>query len=244
MLAPTDPKGINKAGSPKDLEHTIEAWGYVHGRQERMRLWIGGMLFLAAGLAILAAFFLYRFAGSNTHKTSRDFYRSSELSGPELKRHIRENGIKTVIRLVGTDGSNRDNFAAEQAAIEGTGATLVVAKLPTSRMPWRSELSRLFEVLDKAERPIHVHCEAGSDRSGLVSAIWLHDYEGKSMREARDQLAFFPYGHVEFGAARELGRFLDMYEEFARTHPDVSIKHWVRDHYFEEKPGREIAWYQ
>jgi protein tyrosine/serine phosphatase len=100
---------------------------------------------------------------------------------------------------------------------------------------------RLFQALDEAERPIHIHCEAGSDRSGLVSAIWLHDYEGRTMEEARKQLAFIPYGHVEFGAASELGKFLDLYEAFARTHPGISIKQWVRDHYFEEKPGREVA---
>lgn len=241
MVAPVDPHGINKAGSPRDLHHTIEAWGYIHGRQERKRLFIGGAVFLAACLMIVGAFFLYIFTRSNVHQTTSNLSRSSELSGPELKRLIKDKGIKTVIRLVGIDDSNAEGYEEQTAAVAETDATLVVAKLPSSRMPWRSEMIVLFDALDSAERPIHIHCQAGSDRSGLVSAIWLHDYEGRTLEEARQQLAFFPYGHVAFGAASELGKFLDMYEAYAQTHPGVSIKQWVTDVYNVEKRGREVA---
>jgi protein tyrosine phosphatase (PTP) superfamily phosphohydrolase (DUF442 family) len=244
MVASTDPHGINKAGSPGSIERSIDSWGYIHGRQDRTRLIIGGAVFLAGALTIILAFLLYRFSTDNLHQAGADFTRSRELSGPQLKRLINDNGIKTVIRLVGTEDSNRESYEAESAAVAETDAKLVVAALPTSRLPYRSEMARVFQALDNAERPIHVHCQHGSDRTGLVSAIWLHDYMGEPLEIARKQMAFFPYGHVSFGDASELGRFLEMYDEFAKTHPGVSIKHWVRDHYFEEKPGREIAaWY-
>jgi protein tyrosine phosphatase (PTP) superfamily phosphohydrolase (DUF442 family) len=243
MVAPADPHGINKAGSPRNHDHVIEAWGYVHGRQERKRLFIGGAVFLAGAMIIVGAFFLYFFTRPNVHQTSGSFYRSSELSGPELKRHIREKGIKTVIRLVGTEDSNREGYEEETAAIAQTDARLVVAALPTSRLPYRSEMSKLFQALDSAERPIFVHCKQGSDRSGLVSAIWLHDYEGKTLDEARNQLSL-EYGHIPHGGASDMDKFLDMYEEFARTNKNISIKEWTRLHYFEEKPGREVAWYE
>lgn len=244
MVASTDPHGINKAGSPGSIEHSLDSWGYIHGRQDRTRLIIGGAVFLVGALTIILAFLLYRFGTDNVYRAGTDFTRSRELSGPELKRLIHENGIKTVIRLVGTEDGNRESYEAEAAAVAETDAKLVVAALPTSRMPYRSELARVFEALDNAERPIHVHCQHGSDRTGLVSAIWLHDYMGQPLEKARKQMAFFPYGHVSFGDASELGRFLDMYEQFENSNPGVSIKHWVRDHYFEEKPGREIAaWY-
>ena len=243
MVAPTDPKGINTAGSPKELDYSIESWGYVHGRQSRNRLFIGAAVFVIGVLLIFGAFLMYRFGTTNQHKVSEDFFRSRELSPAELKSYIKENNIRTVIRLVGTEDSNRESFEIESAAIADTDATLVVAALPSSRLPWRSELLRLFEALDGAERPMHVHCQAGSDRTGLVSTIWLHDYKGRPMAEARSQMAFFPYGHFEFGAASELGRFLDMYEAYSEANPNksLSIREWVRLHYFEEKPGREVA---
>ena len=234
MVAPVDPHGINKAGSPRDHEHVIEAWGYVHGRQERKRLFIGGAVFLAGAMVIVGAFFLYFFTRPNVHQAATDFYRSSELSGPELKRHIKEKGIKTVIRLVGTEDSNRESYEEEEAAIAETDARLIVAALPTSRLPYRSEMVRLFAALDMAQRPIFVHCKQGSDRSGLVSAIWLHDYEGKSLDEARNQLSI-AYGHIPGGGASSMDEFLDRYAAYARTHPGVSIKKWATEVYDVEK---------
>jgi protein tyrosine phosphatase (PTP) superfamily phosphohydrolase (DUF442 family) len=240
MVAPVDPRGINKAGAPHNLDHTIEAWGYVHGRQERKRLFIGGAVFLAGCLLIVGAFFLYFFTRPNVHQTSTLFYRSSQLSGPELKRHIREKGIRTVIRLVGTEDANRETYEEEAAAIAETDAKLVVASLPTSRLPYRSEMLRLFAALDTAERPVFVHCKQGSDRTGLVTAIWLHDYEGRPLGEAREQLSL-EYGHIPFGGASDMGKFLDMYEVYAKDHPGVSIKQWTTNVYDVEKPGREVA---
>jgi protein tyrosine phosphatase (PTP) superfamily phosphohydrolase (DUF442 family) len=244
MVAPIDPRGINKAHSPKTVGYQIDSWGYVHGRQSRTRLFIGGGVFLVGALLIIVAFMLYRFAGDNMHRVSEDVFRSRQLTGPEFKRAIKENNIRTVIRLVGVDDRNRESFEAEERAVNEMGAKLVVAKLPTSRLPYRSELAAVFEALDNAEPPLLVHCQHGSDRTGLVSTIWLHDYLGKPLEEARGQLAFFPYGHVSWGDASAMGQLIDMYANFAKSNPGVSIKEWVKLHYFEEKPGRDIQpWY-
>lgn len=59
--------------------------------------------------------------------------------------------------------------------------------------------------------------------------------------EAREQLRFFPYGHVSFGDASAIGEFLAMYEDHVEeTGEDTRIEDWVKRHYFHEKQGREI----
>ena len=246
MVASNDPQGINKAGSPGKLDHQIDSWGFVHGRQSRIRLVIAAVV-LGAGLAsIVFAYLLVRFGNDNFHKVSDDYYRSDQLDGPELKRSIDKLGIKTVIRLVGTDDGDAASYAEESAAVAETDAKLVVAKMAATRLPYRSELSRVFEALDTAERPLLVHCRQGSDRTGLISAIWQHDYKGRPLAEARKQLAFFDYGHVPIGGSAAMDEFLDMYEKFLADHPgaSLSIQEWVKQNYFNEKPGREIsAWY-
>ena len=246
MVAPTDPHGINTAGSPKKLDHAIDSWGYVHGRQDRTRLIIGGGVFLVGVLTIIVAFFLYRFGTDNYHKVSQEWHRSSQLEGEAFRRYINENEIKTVLRLVGTDDSDEVSYEEERAAAEASGAKLVIAKMAATRLPWRSELSTLFNALDNIETPVLVHCRQGADRTGLVTVIWLHDYRGTPLETAREQLAFFPYGHVEIGGPQAMDDFLDMYEAFTAAHPKekLKIRDWVRQHYFEEKPGRAIAaWY-
>lgn len=59
--------------------------------------------------------------------------------------------------------------------------------------------------------------------------------------EARQQLRFFPYGHVSFGDASAIGDFLEMYEDHvSETGREMKIEDWIKRHYFIEKEGREI----
>jgi len=86
----------------------------------------------------------------------------------------------------------------------------------------------------------------GSDRAGLVSVIWLHDYQSVPLDEARKQLSFFPYMHFRFGAADSLNHFLDDYQDWRKANPgqNLLIRDWVRLHYFTERDGRDIEpWY-
>jgi protein tyrosine phosphatase (PTP) superfamily phosphohydrolase (DUF442 family) len=117
--------------------------------------------------------------------------------------------------------------------------------MAATRLPYRSELSRVFEALDTSQRPLLVHCRQGSDRTGLVSTIWLHDYKGEALPKAREQLALF-YGHMPVGSSTAMDDFLDMYVKYCNDHPDevLTIKEWVKRHYFNVKPGHEIQpWY-
>ncbi|MCA8911812.1 MAG: tyrosine-protein phosphatase [Planctomycetes bacterium] len=241
MVASKDPHGINKIGSPGKLDHQIDSWGFVHGRQSRIRLIIGAVVLGAGAVGIVVAFLLVRFGGDNFHKVSDDFYRSDQLDGPAMKRVIERNGIATVIRLVGTEDSNAESYEEESAAVAETDAKLVVAKMAATRLPYRSELSRVFEALDTSQRPLLVHCRQGSDRTGLISAIWLHDYKGESLEKAREQLAVF-YGHMPVGSSTAMDDFLDMYDQYSKDHPGekLTIQQWVKLHYFVEKPGHEI----
>jgi hypothetical protein len=245
MVAPADPRGINKAGAPRSLNYSIDSWGFVHGRYDRRRKLLGWTIAVggAVGL-VLAAWLLTRLGGDNFHETTAgEWYRGAQMSESQLAARIRENDIRSVLRLVGTEDSNREDYESDVAATDATGAELLVAKLPTSRLPYRSELATLFEQLDRIARdaslrPVLVHCKQGSDRTGLVTVIWLHDYRGMALEQAREQLAFFPYMHFAAGHADAMGEFLNRYEAYAQKNPGASIKGWVRSYYFEEKPGR------
>jgi protein tyrosine phosphatase (PTP) superfamily phosphohydrolase (DUF442 family) len=240
MVAPVDPNGINKLGSPGKLDHEIESWGFIHGRVRRLRLIVAAIVLGAGVVTLVVAFLLYRLGGDNYHEVvNGELYRSRELTPDQLQRHVRTDEIATVLRLVGTQDSNVESYETERQAVNETDAQLIVAPLPSSRLPYRHELKRLFEALNRVKTPVLVHCRHGSDRTGLVSVIWLHDKKGVPMEEAREQLAFFPYGHVPVGSARPMGEFLDMFEQHVRdTGEKLSIEEWVKLHYFHEKKNR------
>jgi hypothetical protein len=164
MVAPVDPKGINRVGAPPELDYNIEAWGFVHGRYNRHRQYLGIAIVVGGGiLLVLVAFLLHRIGTTNMGEVQQgQFYRSGQMSELVLADTIHRHDIRTVLRLVGDGGSNRPGFEADVAGTEAAGAELLMAKLPTSRKPWRSELSDLFAALDKLAadeslRPVLVH---------------------------------------------------------------------------------------
>lgn len=248
MVAPSDPNGIVRAGAPTRPDHTISNWGFVFGglvnRRVLLFLVLAGGAFVAV---VLAAFLLVRFGGHNVHAHNEaGFVRSAEMGGDALAAAIRRNDVRSVLRLVGTEGSDAESYAEEKAVCDRLGVPHFVAKMAATRAPYRSELARVFQVLDMIDsdpnlRPVLIHCSAGSDRTGLVSVIWMHDYRGQPLAEARKQLAWSPYMHVSFGEARHMGEFLDKYEAFLASRPGqwMNIQQWVKLHYFDEKPGRE-----
>ena len=80
-------------------------------------------------------------------------------------------GIKTVLslQLVNADTT----YEAE----ENTGLTLE----HVSMVPWYVSTEQLIEVMqkiDQAEKPVLVHCLHGSDRTGLIVALYRILYEG------------------------------------------------------------------
>lgn len=240
-----------RLNAPTAFDFEINEWGYKDERTERRRKRLA-LLWAAVVFVLLAAllFVLWRAGGNNSHTVEQGaWYRAAQMDATDLGRALDEHKIRTVLRLVGGDDSDKADFETDQRVCEKRGVNLLMAKMAASRLPWRSELSTLFAYLDliaadKKMLPVLVHCSQGSDRTGLVSAIWLHDYRDASLESARKQLAFLPYMHVSFGEAHSMDDFLDMFETFERAHKGAKIRDWVRDHYFEEKPGREIGkWY-
>ena len=248
MVAPADPAGIVRAGAPARVDHTIDAWGYVMTVTDRRRALVGWLFFGGGFLLVLVlAFLLVRFGGYNKHaNAAANMVRSGEMEPAILADAVRQHNIRSVVRLVGTDGADAESYRREAEACRELGVRHYVAKMAATRLPWRSELRRLFEVLDEIAadpslQPVLIHCSAGSDRTGLASVIWMHDYKGVPYAEARRQLAWDRYMHVRFGAAGEMTDFLSMYEAYLAENPRprLNIGQWVARHYFVEKPGRQ-----
>ena len=61
----------------------------------------------------------------------------------------------------------------------------------------KERIEKVLDILLKAPKPILVHCEGGADRSGLISAIWEYAVEGKSAKEASEQLSW-KYFHFSY----------------------------------------------
>ncbi|MCC6573825.1 MAG: tyrosine-protein phosphatase [Planctomycetes bacterium] len=233
---------------PHQPDYTPRMWGYENRRLTHKRAWLAGMALGVTTIVLLFAIFaLHRWGGNNFHVVrENEWYRCTQLDGDDMEVLAKRYRVKTLLALRGANPDDNAWYEPEARAAENAGAKLVVAKLATSRPPWRSELRTLFQELDRVEYPVLVHCKHGSDRTGLVSAIWLHDYRGVPLDEARGQLALLPYMHFSFGDAAAVHKLLNEYEAWQRANPgdNSNIRDWVKQHWFIEKEGRALEpWY-
>lgn len=241
-MAETESNNAMYDNSPRKLDFEIDDWGFVHGRIDPKRRIIGWVVVVGGGLLLaLIIFAMYRFGGDNFGTvTEGKVYRSDMPSGKQVKAKIKKYDIKTVLRLIGIKDQNAESYEEESAAVDETDAILLIAPLPTSRKPYRSELQTLFMHLDSIAKdglPVLIHCKQGSDRTGLVSVIWLHDYEDVPFREAREQMNFWPHMHV---GGDSIDDFLDEFEAFSGHDPSIKIQYWVKTNYFNMREGAEV----
>ncbi|MEL7343809.1 MAG: sulfur transferase domain-containing protein [Pseudomonadota bacterium] len=164
---------------------------------------------------------------TNRHKVAEGVYRSNQ-PGPARVRKEAAAGIKTIISLRGNKGGSHRLFEIEAA--QDAGITMEFVKLGAGSLVPPEEFARLFELFDTAQRPILMHCKSGADRAGLASTLYLMDREGKSFKEASDQL-HWRYMHSR--RSRRTGilyYMMDQYRAENETTP-ISIREWLATRY-------------
>lgn len=120
-------------------------------------------------------------------------YRSAQLTGPELASRIQENGIRAILNLRGNNAGS-GWYDDEMKASAAAGVQHVDYPISAGHDLTDEQIAKIVEMLRDLPRPLLIHCEAGADRSGLVSAIYELLIEKQSARQASEQLSF-RYGH-------------------------------------------------
>jgi len=136
--------------------------------------------------------------------------------------------LATVLNLRG--GSGVDPwYAAEVAATRQLGIDFYDLPLTATARPSRRQLLTVLDVLDRCRYPLLIHCKSGSDRTGLVSALYLMDREGVPPEQAEAAFSVY-YGHVPILGTRHL------HEPFAE------YAAWLRDRKLSHTPARFRDW--
>lgn len=120
-------------------------------------------------------------------------YRAAQLNGPSLEKVLTTYAIRTVINLRGeNDGASW--YDDEVAVVRKRGLVHIDIRMSANLEPDQATISNLVHALREAPRPILVHCQSGSDRSGLAAALYELLVAQRPASEAAGQLSF-RYGH-------------------------------------------------
>jgi protein tyrosine/serine phosphatase len=120
-------------------------------------------------------------------------YRSAQLSGQKLVDVIAAYGIKSVINL---RGENRGSwwYDNEVEVTAAHGVSHFDVRMTALRDTDDATVTRLMETMRTAPRPLLIHCESGSDRTGLASALYERFVKEQPAEVAAGQISF-RYGH-------------------------------------------------
>jgi protein tyrosine/serine phosphatase len=159
------------------------------------RLGRGALFMLAAAGAVIGGFYAHMFWTTNFYPVvAGQVYRSSQPSAAAIAEFHSEYGIKTIINLRG-DNSGRTWYDSEVAKAKDLGIDHIDFKMSSSHELTQDRAARLVELMRDAPKPLLIHCQAGADRTGLASALYLAAIARMGEAAAEGQMSII-YGHL------------------------------------------------
>lgn len=134
-------------------------------------------------------------------------YQSAAMPPNDLLALARQLNLRTVIDLRrGDDEKEGEAIAAEREALAAAGLRWV--HLPCRQVPEPATCEAFLAQMRRPDAwPVLVHCQHGTGRSVLLSAIYRIEIEGWSPEDARRATRWATWGS-SFDAQSRKGRFL------------------------------------
>jgi protein tyrosine phosphatase (PTP) superfamily phosphohydrolase (DUF442 family) len=134
----------------------------------------------------------------NLYKVDKHLYRGAQPTAIGL-HHLEELGVRTLINL-------RD-FASDTRTLSGTRLTMLQMDVNT----WKAQeedVARVLKLLrNRARAPFLVHCQHGTDRTGMVMAAYRMVEQGWSREQAIDEMTEGGFGSHK--TMRQVVRFIE-----------------------------------
>ena len=127
----------------------------------------------------------------NLHRVTPTFYRSAQIDKTMVTR-LKELGVVTVVSLRESD--------SDAKILQDSGITTIHVPMHTWNIEDGDVIAAL-RAIRKAEGSgsVLLHCQHGSDRTGLITAMYRILYQGWSRSQAIDELRHGGYGfHTEW----------------------------------------------
>ncbi len=213
-------------------------------KRRRRRLIVFGLSLLIIAGAVTFAFRNPLFHGNFGVVDEGLAYRSAQPT-EGLPALIAQKQIATVLNLRG--GSDSDPwYVAEVAETKRLGVDFYDFPLVATVRPTRRQLLTVLDILDRCKYPLLIHCKSGSDRTGLVSALYLMSRKGVEPLRAEAEFTLH-YGHVPLLGTRHLHEPVLEYAAWLKTHEKTHtperFRDWVAHQYQADDPLVELTPY-
>ena len=200
--------------------------------------WLWRLAFCVAVLGTLSIVFRKPWFGGNYGVVEvAKVYRSAQPR-EGLRELIRAKNLGSILNLRG--GSWIDPwYADEVGAARDAEVEFYDFPISATRRPSRRELLVLLDLFERCRYPLLIHCRSGSDRTGLVSALYLMAKRGEPPTAALRSFTV-EYGHVPVFGPEHLHEPIDEYAAWLAsrklTHTPDRLRGWVETEYGSDEP--------
>lgn len=164
-----------------------------HAKWSLNRVQIPGLVMII-GASFLGGYLVTIQYKGNVHTIiAGQAYRSNQPDPSRIAQLQELYGIKTIINLRGAEPGSKW-YDEEVAASNTLGIQHTDYAMSSSRQLTAERTRELIALMQKAEKPILIHCKAGSDRTGLAAALYIAGVAKGSERKAEGQMSI-AYGH-------------------------------------------------
>lgn len=136
---------------------------------------------------------LQQIVGNFHEVVEGELYRSAQPDAEDIADYRQRYGINTIINL--RDEEKTGWYRIEKQAARDNFITLIDFPLSSAQGPSIEDMKRLASVMAGAKKPVLIHCEHGSNRTGLASAIFVAGRPNSMLAYADLQMSPL-YGHV------------------------------------------------
>ncbi|MEM7661666.1 MAG: protein tyrosine phosphatase [Pseudomonadota bacterium] len=181
---------------------------------------------------------------SNLHEIFQGVWRSNQPSPSQIRAHVDDRGIRTIINLRGE--STKGYYLLEKEACSAANVTLIDFQVFSRDTPTSAAVLGAEDLFRNIEYPVLMHCKSGADRAGLMATLYSIFVQGHSVSTSIEQLSL-KYLHVKQGKTGMLDAFFQAAIDAGADSPD-QFRHWVRTDYdriqvkanFLKKQGRTL----
>jgi protein tyrosine/serine phosphatase len=134
------------------------------------------------------------FIDNNFYILDENYARSAQLDIYQLKRVKSRFNPNTILNLRGYHPEKKW-YEIEQDFCKKQKIELVNIKLSSKTNPTKKQILDILDILKNSKKPLLVHCNGGSERTGLVSTIYEHVIKQKPISKAINQSSY-KYGNI------------------------------------------------
>lgn len=117
-----------------------------------------------------------------------ELYRSGQFTESDIQKYAHKHGIRSIINLRG-DNTGQEWYDDEVRDAKAAGIKHLNFRMSSKQVLTSAELIQLIRMMERAPKPVLIHCNGGANRTSFAVAVYLAAIKKADERTAEAQMS-------------------------------------------------------